>query len=70
MKCRTVSIRKRNSEECGNVVHFQIRQTTFNDARRAYLVAALFDEELTRFVATWFIPMAQLPEVGKDISGN
>ncbi|MFM0292248.1 hypothetical protein P0D68_03745 [Paraburkholderia sp. RL17-380-BIE-A] len=70
LKCRTVSIRKRNSEERGNVVHFQIRQATFNDARRAYLVAALFDEELTRFVATWFIPMALLPEVGKDISGN
>ncbi len=37
LKCRTVSIRKRNSEERGNVVHFQIRQATFNDARRASL---------------------------------
>lgn len=70
LKCRTVSIRKRNSEERGNVVHFQVRQATFNEARRAYLVAALFNEELTHFVATWFIPMAQLPEVGKDISGK
>ncbi|PRY04693.1 hypothetical protein [Paraburkholderia sp. BL25I1N1] len=51
LKCRTVSIRKRNSEERGNVVHFQIRKTTFNDARRGYLVAALFEEELTRFVS-------------------
>lgn len=70
LKCRTVSLRKRNSQERGNVVHFQIRQATFNEARRAYLVAALFDEKLTQLVATWFIPMVLLPDVGKDISGN
>lgn len=70
LKCRMVSIRKRNSEERGNVVHFQVRQATFNEARRAYLVAAMLNEELTHFVATWFIPMALLPEVGKDISGK
>jgi hypothetical protein len=70
LKCRTTPIRKRNSGARGNVVHFQIRQTTFNDARLSYLVAALFDEELTRFAATWFIPMALLPEVGKGISGT
>ena len=70
LKCRTVSIRKRNSEERGNSVHFQVRQATFNQARRAYLVAALFNEELTEFVCTWFIPMSLLPEVGKDISSK
>lgn len=70
LKCRTVSIRKRNSDQRGNVVHFQVRQATFNAARRAYLVAALFNEELTHFVCTWLIPMALLPEVSKDISGK
>lgn len=70
LKCRTVSIRKRNSDERGNAVHFQVRQATFNEARRAYLVAALFNEELTHFVCTWFIPMGLLPEIGKDISGK
>lgn len=68
LKCRTVTIRKRNSEERGNIVHFEVRKATFNEARRAYLVAALVNDELTDFVATWFIPMAQLPSVGKDIS--
>ncbi|WP_186146293.1 hypothetical protein [Burkholderia gladioli] len=68
LKCRTVAIRKRNSDERGNVVHFEVRQATFNEARRAYLVAALANEELTHFVATWFIPMAQLPRIGKDRS--
>lgn len=69
LKCRTVTIRKRGSDERGNSVHFQVRQATFNQARRTYLVAALFNEELTEFVCTWFIPMQQLPELGKDISG-
>jgi len=70
LKCRTVSIRKKNSDERGNTVHFQVRQATFNEARRAYLVAALFNDDLTQFICTWFIPMALLPEVGKDISGK
>lgn len=68
LKCRTAAIRKRNSDERGKVIHFQVRQATFNEARRAYLVAALFNEEMTHFIATWFIPMALLPEMGKDIS--
>lgn len=66
IKCRTVTIRKRNSEERGNSVHFHVRQATFKEARRAYLVAALFDEELTNFVATWFIPMEKLPSIAID----
>lgn len=70
LKCRTVSIRKRNSDERGNIVHFQVRQATFNEARQAYLVAALFNDDLSQFLTTWFIPMALLPEVAKDISGK
>ncbi|WP_154234578.1 hypothetical protein [Burkholderia pseudomallei] len=70
LKCRTVTIRKRNSDERGNIVHFEVRQATFSEARRAYLVAALVNDELTQFVAMWFIPMAQLPNVGKDKSGK
>ena len=64
LKCRTVTLHKRNSEERGNTVHFQVRQATFNETRCAHLVAALLNEELTDFVAIWFIPMALLPEVG------
>lgn len=30
------------------------------------MVAALFNPALTEFVATWFIPMEQLPVVGKN----
>ncbi len=66
LKCRTVTTRKRKSEERGNVAQFQVRKATFNEARRAFFVAALFNEELTEFVATWFIPMEQLPSIGKN----
>jgi hypothetical protein len=70
LKCRTATIRKRGSDERGNVAHFQVRQATFSDARRAYLVAALCNADLTGFIATWFMPMELLPELGRDISGN
>lgn len=70
LKCRTTTIRKRGSEEKGHQVHFQVRQATFNEARRAFLVAALINEKLSDFVCTWFIPMNRLPELGKDISGK
>jgi hypothetical protein len=70
LKCRTVSIRKRNSEARGNVVHFQVRQATFKEARQAYLVAALFNEDMSQFVATWFIPMELLPEIGGLIGSD
>lgn len=70
LKCRTGSIRKRNSDERGNVVHYQVRQATFNEARRAFLIAALFNAELTEFLATWLIPMSLLPSIAQDISGK
>jgi hypothetical protein len=60
-----VALRKRNSEERGNTIHFGIRQATFNEARQAFLVAGLLNEELTEFAASWIMPMAKLPEVGK-----
>lgn len=70
LKCRTVSIRKKNSKERGHSVHFQVRKATFKEARRAFLVAALFNDGLTDFKCTWFIPMGLLPDIGKDISGK
>jgi hypothetical protein len=70
LKCRTVTVRDPYTGKRTNSVHFHVRKATFNEARRAYLVAALFNEELTHFVATWFIPMGLLPSVSKDIGGK
>jgi hypothetical protein len=35
LKCRTVALRKRNSEERGNTIHFNVRKATFSEARQA-----------------------------------
>jgi hypothetical protein len=70
LKCRTTTIRNPYTKKLGNTVHFQVRQATYKEARRAYLVAALLDEPLTNFQAMWFIPMQVLPHMGKDIGGN
>lgn len=47
---------------------FQVRKATLNEARRAYLLAALFSPQLTEFVATWLIPMEELGHIGRDAS--
>ena len=70
LKCRTVTIRDPYTGKRGNTVHFQVRQATFNEARRAYVIAALLSEELTHFIATWLIPMGLLPSMSKDIGGK
>jgi len=66
LKCRTVALKKRGSEERGKRIHFEIRKSTFSDARRSFLVAALFNEDFTQFVTTWFLPLSLLPEVGRN----
>ncbi|WP_166042133.1 hypothetical protein [Sphingosinicella sp. YJ22] len=70
LKCRTVTIRNPYTGKRGNSVHFMVRQATFNEARAAYVVAALIDEALTHFVTTWFIPMAELPNMSKATGGH
>lgn len=66
LKCRTVTLYKPGTKERGNQTHFEVRKTTFNEARRAYLVAGLCNEELTGFTVTWFIPMSTLPELARN----
>lgn len=66
LKCRTKALRKRNSEERGNTIHFNIRKATFSDARQAYLVAGLLNDTLTEFAVTWFMPMVKLPKIGSE----
>jgi len=70
LKCRTNTLRRAGSEERGHTVHFEVRHTTFNEARRAYLVGALCNDDLTDFVATWLIPMFELPQIARNISGK
>lgn len=66
LKTRTVSLPKRNSNERGNTVHFEVRKSTFNETRRSYLIAAILNEKLTDFICTWIIPMSALLEIGRE----
>jgi len=68
LKCRTVTLFKPGTKERGTATHFEVRKATFRHARRAYLVAALVKDDLTTFLATWFIPLASLPELARENS--
>lgn len=66
LKCRTVTLFKPGTKERGTSTHFEVRRATFNETRRTYLVAALMNDDLTQFIATWFIPLALLPQIGRS----
>lgn len=65
LKCRTGALFKPGTTERGNLVHFEVRKSTFNDARQAFLVAALLDEGLSRLAEAWFVPMADIPMIAR-----
>lgn len=64
LKCR------RSTDHGGNTAQFDVREATFKPTRNAYLVAALFTENMNDFDWAWFIPMKKLPEVSKAKSGK
>lgn len=65
LKCRTTTLLRTGTDIRGNTVHFEVRKSTFSDARRAWLVAALLDQDLTRLRAAWLIPLADLPSIAR-----
>ena len=62
LKCRTATDGK------GNTAQFDVRKATFKEKRRAFLVAALFNKEMTDFICTWFIPIKEITNVGNEKS--
>ena len=62
LKCRTATDGK------GNTAQFDVRKATFKEERRAFLVAALFNKEMTDFLCTWFIPIKEIKQVGNEKS--
>jgi hypothetical protein len=59
LKCRT------KTDSGGNTVQFDVREATFKEERRAFVVAALLNEKMTEFVCSWFIPMNEVKRVGR-----
>lgn len=64
-KSRAVTDARSYSKLRGHTAQFNVRKATIKEARSAYLVAALLNEDMTDFVCTWFISMKQLQKVGK-----
>ena len=57
VKSRTKALKKKGTEDRGNVVHFEVRATAIKDDDFAYLVAVLLSEDLSHIDCSWFIPM-------------
>lgn len=64
LKCRT------KTDSGGNTVQFDVREATYKEERRAFVVAALLNEKMTEFVCSWFIPMKEVKRVGNKKSNK
>ncbi len=63
VKSRTITLKKRGSQQRGNVVHFEVRAATFRSNRYAYLIAVLLSEDASRIECAWLLPMRELPTI-------
>jgi len=64
LKCRT------KTDSGGNTAQFDVREATYREERRAFVVAALLNEKMTEFVCSWFIPMKEVKRVGNKKSNK
>jgi hypothetical protein len=64
LKCRT------KTDSGGNTAQFDVREATYKEERRAFVVAALLNEKMTEFVCSWFIPMKEVKRVGNKNSNK
>lgn len=63
IKSRTLALKKRGSQDRGNVVHFEVRAATFRVDRFAYLIAVLLSGDASGIERAWLVPMRELPEI-------
>ena len=60
VKSRTVSLKKPGSGERGNVVHFEIRRSTFQAEKYGCVIFVLLSANSREIDRAWVIPMKQL----------
>lgn len=68
IKARTKTIKKRNSKEPGNVVHFEVRKATFKENRNTVLLCVLLREDLRSTERAWLIPYSDVMQLSSDRS--
>ncbi|WP_395023380.1 hypothetical protein [Dongia sp.] len=66
LKCRRAALKSARTKKPGNTIHFEVRKATLKEARQAYLVGALFNPEITEFLATWLVPLDQLQKIARS----
>ena len=65
VKARTVALKKRKSEDRGNIVHFEVREVAMRKNRRTYLLAVLLGQQATIIDTAWLIPLAKLEAIAR-----
>lgn len=66
VKSRTMTLKKRGTQERGNIVHFGIRSATFRVDRFAVAILVLTDAGGYSIDHAWVIPMRELPAVARS----
>lgn len=65
VKSRTVTLKKKGSEERGDVVHFEVRHATFRAERYAAAILVLTANNGYEIDTAWVVPMDKLPTVAR-----
>ena len=68
VKSRTKTMKKRGSEERGDIVHFEIRSATFKSDGFAYLIGVLLSKDLSKIDCSWLIPMRTVQRMASKTS--
>jgi hypothetical protein len=70
VKSRTKALKKRGTEERGNVVHFEVRDKTIKSDDFAHLVAILLSDDLAQCECAWFLPLKEVIRIGAKRTGK
>lgn len=65
VKSRTVTLKKKGTEERGDVVHFEVRHATFRAERYAAAILVLTAKSGYEVDTAWVVPMASLPGIAR-----
>lgn len=63
IKARTKTLKKKDSDERGNIVHFEVKKSTHRDDRHALLLCVLLAPDLRSTERAWLMPLHTLSEI-------
>jgi hypothetical protein len=65
VKARTVTLKRRKSEERGNIAHFEVREAALSKNKRTYLLAVILGHHGTTIDTSWLIPLREFKTISK-----